>query len=123
MKELILKKCNSCQAMVKVITDCHCPCGINCCDEPMEEIKANTVDASFEKHVPTYEIKDNIINVTVNHVMEENHYIEWIMFVTENTEQTVYLKNAKEAKATFPYQKGILYAYCNNHGLWSNEVK
>ena len=75
MKELMLKKCNSCGAIVKVLEECHCPCDIMCCEEKMQEIKANSVDASFEKHVPSYEISDGKIKVTVNHVMEEDHYL------------------------------------------------
>ena len=53
--------------------------------------------------------------------MDKDHFIEWICFKTENREEFVYLKD--EAKATFPYQKGTLYAYCNKHGLWSKEVQ
>ena len=30
MKDLIIKKCMSCGAVVKVIEDCNCPCGIEC---------------------------------------------------------------------------------------------
>ena len=49
--ELIIKKCNSCGATIKVIKDCNCPnCGIVCCDEPMKVITPNSVDAAVEKH-------------------------------------------------------------------------
>ncbi len=122
MKELILKKCNSCNALVKVIQDCHCPCDISCCDEKMTIMEVNSTDASFEKHVPTYEIKDNNLIVKVNHVMEEKHLIKWLMFLTENKETTVYFKPGKPAEAIFPYEKGTLYAYCNEHGLWKCNV-
>ncbi len=122
MKELILKKCNSCGALVKVINDCNCKFGIMCCDAEMVSIKANSVDASFEKHVPQFNVVDDKLIVTVNHVMDEDHFIEWIMFVTLDKEETVYLKPNTNATAEFPYHKGILYAYCNKHGLWSKEV-
>ena len=37
MKELILKKCMKCNALVKVLEDCSCDdCGIICCGEPMK---------------------------------------------------------------------------------------
>ena len=56
MKELVLKKCMKCNALVKVLEDCKDEsCGIVCCGEPMKEVKANSTDAAFEKHVPTYE--------------------------------------------------------------------
>ena len=52
MKELKLKRCRKCNALVKVLEDCNCKgCGIICCDEAMEEVKANSVDASFERHI------------------------------------------------------------------------
>ena len=123
MRELILKKCNECGALVKVINDCHCRCGIVCCDEEMKEIVANSTDVALEKHVPTYEIKDNVIEVSVNHVMNNDHYIEWICFVTDDKEEFVYLKPEMKASATFNYSSGTLYAYCNQHGLWQTVVK
>ena len=45
----------------------------------VSQIKANDVDASFEKHVPQMKKIDNNVEVFVNHVMEEDHYIEWIL--------------------------------------------
>lgn len=123
--ELIIKKCNSCGAMVKVIEDCNCDnCGIKCCGEEMQIILPNSVDAAVEKHVPTYELVDDEIVVKVNHVMEKEHYIEWISLVKENKEYTVKLNPEQNAEARFPYLKGAkLYAYCNKHGLWKAEVE
>ena len=62
-KELVIKKCLKCGALIEIINDCNCEeCGIMCCGEKMMEIKPNTIDASFEKHVPTYEkVEDEII--------------------------------------------------------------
>ena len=123
--ELIIKKCNSCGAIVKVLEDCNCEgCGIMCCDKPMEVLVPNSVDAAVEKHVPTYEVVDDEIIVRVNHVMEKEHYIEWITLVKENKEITVKLYPEQAAEARFPYLKGgTLYAYCNKHGLWKTEVE
>ena len=124
-KELIVKKCKSCGATVRVIKDCKCSgCGIVCCGESMEVLTPNSVDAAAEKHVPTYEIKDNMIYVTVNHVMEEEHYIEWISIVSDGKECITYLKPGMEAKAHFKNIPGsTIYAYCNKHELWKAEVK
>ena len=123
MKELILKKCDNCKALVKVMDDCNCVCSFSCCDKTMSDVKANSVDASLEKHVPTYEVDGNILKVQVNHVMEDDHYIKWIMFVTEKREEIIYFNPGEEAKCSFNYDKGILYSYCNKHDLWSTEVK
>ena len=125
MKELIIKKCTKCGATVKVLHDCKCEgCGIKCCGEEMKKLKPNSVDAAIEKHVPTYEVKDGKIYVTVNHVMEDEHYIEWISLVTKSKEITKYLDPGKDAVAHFKYTPGsTLYAYCNKHGLWKKEVE
>ena len=124
MRELVLKKCKNCGAIVKSFKDCICEnCGIKCCDEEMLTVTPNSVDAAFEKHIPTYEVDGENLKVTVNHVMEEDHYIEWIAFVSEEKEEYVYFNPGDECKTNFKYSKGILYSYCNKHSLWMSEVK
>ena len=123
--ELIVKKCKSCGATVKVLEDCDCKdCGIKCCDEKMEVLIPNSVDAAVEKHVPTYKKVEDEIVVKVNHVMEKEHYIEWISLIADNKEYTVKLYPEQNAECRFPYISGsTLYAYCNKHGLWKAEVE
>jgi len=123
--ELLVKKCKSCGAIVKVLKDCNCSeCGIKCCGETMQKLEPNSVDAAVEKHVPTYEKVEDEIYVKVNHVMEKEHYIEWISLVDENKEYTVMLYPEQNAEARFKYIPGsTIYAYCNKHGLWKIDVK
>ena len=125
MKELKLERCKKCNALVEVLEDCNCEgCGIICCEEKMEEVKANSVDAAFEKHVPTYEKVGDVMNIKVNHVMEEDHYIEWILVLTEKEEKKLILKPNDTPEMTVPYEKGaLIYAYCNKHGLWKTVVE
>ncbi len=124
-KELVIKKCSKCGALVKIINYCNCDdCGIKCCNEKMITVKSNSVDAAVEKHVPAYELNDNDVVVTVNHVMDEDHYIEWIALVTDEKEEVYYLKPGVSATVTFKdVKEGKLYSYCNKHGLWENEIK
>ncbi len=120
--ELVIKKCRMCGEMVKMVKDEGC--NVVCCGKSMETLVPNSVDAAVEKHVPTYEVKDGKIFVTVNHVMEEEHYIEWISMVSDEKECTSYLKPGMEAKAHFKYIPGsTIYAYCNKHELWKKEVE
>lgn len=118
-------KCLKCGALVESIVDCTCQnCGVQCCGEPMTELKANTFDAAIEKHKPTYVKNGNMIEVSVNHVMEDEHFIMWIELVTKDTQIKKILKPGDEAKAVFHYVKGsTIYAYCNKHGLWSTDVE
>lgn len=124
-KELVIKKCLKCGAIVEVINDCVCDnCGIKCCGEQMIEMIPNSIDASFEKHVPTYEIVEDEILVKVNHVMEKEHFIEWIAMVTDTGICKAILYPEQDAECRFKYVSNAkLYAYCNKHGLWSKEIK
>ena len=100
---------------------------MTCCGKPMEALIANTVDAATEKHIPVYEKTDNEIVVRVgevDHPMEQEHYINWIAQVSENSTTRVRLNPGQPAEARFDYiPNSTLYAYCNKHGLWKAEVK
>ena len=123
--ELLIKKCTSCGALVKVIEDCNCEnCGIKCCGEEMKLLIPNSVDAAVEKHIPTYRLVEDEIFVNVNHVMEKEHFIEWICLVADNKEFFVKFYPEQNAECRFPYIPGsTIYAYCNKHGLWKKDVE
>ena len=127
MSELLVKKCMKCGALVKVLEDCKCSgdCGIKCCGEKMTVLTPNSTDGAVEKHVPIYEVKDGKLFVKVNHVMEKEHYIEWISIVFNNKEITTYFNPGEEAVThCCKYEPGTtIYAYCNKHGLWKAEVE
>ena len=128
MSELVLRKCKKCGAFVKVIEDCTCPgCGIQCCGEEMEIVKANSVDAAVEKHVPVWErVEDEIVVKVgeVEHPMTKEHYIMWIAQVSQNRVTRVQLYPEQGTETRLPYIPGsTIYAYCNLHGLWKSEVE
>ncbi len=117
-------KCHSCNALVKVLEDCHCRCGIECCGEKMEEVIPNSTEASFEKHLPQYEKVGDKIKVVVPHVMEEDHYITMISYVHDDIEETITFAPNKKATVEFIYYPhSKLYSYCNQHGLWETDVE
>jgi len=116
-------KCRKCGKIVALVKGSRCP--TMCCDEEMEEIIPGTTDAAAEKHVPVYEVKGNLVCVTVGavpHPMEEKHYIEWISLQTKEGNQRKALKPGMEPKACFAICEGdqveAVYAYCNLHSLW-----
>lgn len=118
-------KCERCGNIIGVINgDAD---RIVCCGEKMTALKANSVDAATEKHVPVYEKEGNELIVKVGdveHPMEEDHYIMWVAIVSEDKTMRVSLKPGQKPEVRLPYFEGAtLYAYCNKHGLWKNEVK
>lgn len=121
-----IKKCEKCGAMVEVVVPCNCKnCGISCCGEQMKTVEANSKEFSFEKHMPTFKINEEKtkIEVEVPHVMEEQHFIEWIAIKNKFGKQVKFLSSGEKAQATFDYVEGsTIYSYCNLHGLWFVEV-
>lgn len=116
-------KCEKCGNVVGIV---HGAGGqLICCGEPMRLLKANSVDAAVEKHVPVIEKKGNIVTVkigSVAHPMEEKHYIEVIGVLAENKVYRAYLKPGDKPEAVFEIKENIscARAYCNLHGLWKS---
>ncbi len=96
-----------------------------CCGEPMQELKANCVDAAVEKHMPVVTVKGKKVNVVVGsapHPMVEDHYIEFVILVTNLGYKVNYLKPNTEPETNFALANGekvvACYAFCNLHSLW-----
>jgi superoxide reductase len=122
---LEIYKCDACGKSVEVLTDGEGE--LLCCGEPMRPMRANTVDAAREKHVPVIKKTGGAVAVQVGdapHPMEENHFIEWIDLMAEGQIHRQYLDpgEAPEAEFTAGGSRLTARAYCNLHGLWKGEV-
>ena len=120
-------KCMLCGSIVAKLNEVGCD--PSCCGEVMKEIKAGTVEAAVEKHIPVAKQNGNLVHVEVGsviHPMLDNHYIEWIYLATEKGGSFRFLKPGEEPKADFLIAEGDkaveVYAYCNLHGLWKGEI-
>lgn len=96
-----------------------------CCGEKMKELVAGTVDAAREKHIPEYSVEGNVVKVvvgSVEHPMQPEHFIQWIVVETNKGSQIKYLEPNTPPKAEFALSEGeelvAVYEYCNLHGLW-----
>ena len=95
-----------------------------CCNQPMEKLEANTVDAAQEKHVPVVEPSDEGILVkvgSVEHPMEEKHSIRFIEVLTKDQVLRAELVPGQKPAAEFrvkPEEVLEVREYCNIHGLW-----
>ena len=121
--EMKFYRCETCGQIIAIVNKTAVP--VMCCGKPMKEIIPGSVDASAEKHVPVYEVKDNIVTVSIGsaaHPMLDAHYIEWVAIQTKDGNQRKALKPGDEPKVSFALMEGdeveAVYAYCNLHGLW-----
>ncbi|MDF2676854.1 MAG: hypothetical protein K0Q97_1167 [Bacillota bacterium] len=120
-------KCSICGNLVSMINNSGAK--MVCCGKEMGELKANSVDAAVEKHVPVIDVDGNTVTVkvgSVTHPMLDEHFIEWIYLVTEQGVQRKNLKPGQEPVAVFALADGDkvveAYEHCNIHGLWVKEV-
>lgn len=125
---MIFYKCNLCGNFITFLTDKVAGKPV-CCGEEMKEIVANTVDAAKEKHVPVVEIEGNKVSVkvgSVEHPMQPEHFIQFIIVETTNGYQKKNLNPGEKPEAEFLLVEGekpvAVYEYCNLHGLWKTEI-
>ncbi len=121
--EMKFYRCATCGQIVAIVKKTGVP--VVCCGKPMQEMVPGTTDASLEKHVPVYELKDGKVIVSIGsvaHPMVEEHFIEWVSLQTRFGNQRKQLKPGDEPKVCFSVCEGdeveAVYAYCNLHGLW-----
>jgi superoxide reductase len=114
-------KCELCGNIVDVM---HAgPGELVCCGQAMTCLKANTVDAAVEKHVPVIEKIEGGVKVTVGsvaHPMGEDHYIQWVEIVADGKSYRQFLNPGDAPEAVFMIDADSVAAkeYCNLHGLW-----
>jgi len=118
--------CPHCGNLVEMVNDA----GVNpvCCGRPMNELVPNTVEASGEKHKPEVKVENGVVSVNVgsiDHPMEEVHWIEWVQLNTDKGSQRKFLKPGEAPNVSFLLGDSkplAVYAYCNLHGLWKTEL-
>ena len=126
MKNTKFYICPVCGNLVQMINDS----GVNpvCCGQKMTALIPNTVEASGEKHIPVVTVEGNTVTVnvgSVDHPMQDVHYIEWVQLITESGVQHKALKPGEAPNVVFHLAEDkpvAVYAYCNLHGLWKTEL-
>ncbi|MBP7584783.1 MAG: desulfoferrodoxin [Spirochaetes bacterium] len=120
-KRLEIYKCDKCGNIVEVL---HEGVGeLHCCGQAMKLFTENTTDAAKEKHVPVIEKTADGVTVkvgSVDHPMEEKHYIEWIQIIADGKSYRQFLNPGDKPTASFKVAGASVTAreYCNLHGLW-----
>ena len=119
--------CSVCGNMVGMIEDKGPK--LVCCGKKMNELVANTTEASVEKHIPVVEVNNNKVKVQVGstlHPMTQEHHISWVYLLTEQGGQRKSLEINSDPIVEFVLTEDDklleVYAYCNLHGLWKLEL-
>jgi len=118
--------CSVCGNLVGMIENGGVP--LNCCGMDMDELAANTVDASTEKHLPEVTVDGSQVHVAIGsilHPMETAHHVQFIYLETKHGGQRKSLQAGEEPKASFCLLDDspiAVYEYCNLHGLWKTEL-
>lgn len=115
-------KCELCGHVVEIINEGE---PLVCCGKPMVKLEAKSKDEGQEKHVPVVEENDCGITVkvgSIEHPMEEKHYIKFIEVLTEGQVLRVELKPGQKPEAEFccvkPNDILEVREYCTVHNLW-----
>ncbi|NQU97924.1 desulfoferrodoxin FeS4 iron-binding domain-containing protein [Candidatus Woesearchaeota archaeon] len=120
-------KCSKCGNVISIV-EAHQPL-ILCCGQPMNQLKELSPELEGkEKHVPIVTIEGDKVTVNVgsiDHPMEEDHYIEFIQLLRsdkliaekrlhpgDKPRAVFHVENASDLRAR---------EFCNLHGLWSSE--
>ena len=89
---------------------------ISCCGITLPALEADEADA---EHMITVEQVEDERFITVDHPMTKQHYISFLAYVTSDRIQMVKLYPEGNAQTRFqPRGFGMLYWYCNHHGLF-----
>src|SRR5665647_2401659 len=96
-KYLGIYKCEVCGNIVEVLFE-----GVGelvCCGQPMKLMLENSIEASYEKHIPVGAREGSVITVKVGsapHPMTEEHYIQWIEILVGNKAYREFLKPGQD---------------------------
>lgn len=96
------------------------PAVISCCGITLPPLETEESD---EEHAVQYEVVEHEHYVTVDHPMTKSHYISFIACVTGDRFDMAKLYPEGNAQTRFFIRgHGMLYWYCNHHGLFSQRI-
>lgn len=91
-----------------------------CCGIVLPQLQVEDVD---NKHQISAEIADDAYYIYMEHPMTKEHYISFVAYVTSDRIQFVKLYSEQSAEVRVARSgHGLIYAYCNQHGLFQLRV-
>lgn len=93
---------------------------ISCCGVTLPPLE---VEEDDEEHQIKHELIEDEIFVTMQHSMTKEHYISFIAYCTGDRFEYVKLYPESNIEVRFFRRgRGILYWYCNHHGLFKKRI-
>ena len=94
---------------------------ISCCGITLPALEA---EAAEDDHAVCIEEVEDEHFITIPHPMTKEHYISFLAYVTSDRVQLVKLYPEGNAETRFRLRGfGILYWYCNRHGLFKKKPR
>ena len=93
---------------------------LSCCGITLPALEAEPFD---QEHEVVIEEVENEHFVSVRHEMTKQHYISFLAFLTSDRVQFVKLYPEGNAETRLQLRgHGVLYAFCNKHGLMKQRI-
>jgi len=93
---------------------------ISCCGITLPALEA---EAPAQDHDAVIEAVEDEHFITIHHPMTKTHYISFVAYVTSDRLQMIKLYPEGNAQTRIQLRgRGILYWYCNRHGLYKKKV-
>ena len=98
---------------------------VSCCGITLPALEAESAEEiSDPAHAIHASLDDGELYVLLDHPMQKDHFISFIIAISDNGCQTVTLYPEGSAEARFrPERVQRIYAYCNRHGMFCLNMK
>lgn len=115
MQKIKFYVCPSCHNVITSMNNVS----LSCCGKQLHPVSV----VENQKHSIESKRADGQLHVTIKHVMDKNHYIHFIAYITGDKMYFNKLYPEQGIDVYFTYSgHGYIYAYCNNDGLFSKRI-
>ena len=93
---------------------------VSCCGVTLPALEAEETDGQHKIKIQTVEDEHFL---TIDHDMTKEHYISFVAYVTADRFQLVKLYPEGNAETRLNLRgRGVMYLYCNRHGLMKQKI-
>ncbi len=115
MRRIKFYRCPSCGNILTATGEAE----VSCCGRKLEVLTAQKADEAHTLNIE--EIEDDLY-ITFSHEMTKQHYISFVAYVLFDRVLLIKLYPEQGGEVRFhTRQKGKLYFFCSQHGLWVQE--